>query len=514
MREDFAGVEVATESATRSSPCRTRTWPDAELLLPISYVFETRELPAQGLLRAGRRASGAAGGRGLERDLHLLPQHDALLRQHVGRAARARRAFVPGRGGRQAVAVGPSVAVRGGGGRPGRSLAAASRRRGAVGSGWRARRRGSGERRSARARSRTASASCAGISRRATSSRSASGARPATAARASTSTTRASCPTSRRGARSWRRGPEAAGEVTRAEQVNRVCARCHQVLFSRYPFTWEGGQRRHEPGRQLDHLGRGARLPAGRLRASDVMRHLPRPARRRSSAASSNAWARWRAIGSASAAMASTRRRRRWRRTRITIRTARGRAASACHMPRKNMGLGYTLTRYHRIGSPDDPVRVERDRPLECALCHADKTVADLAGDHGALVGQALRPGRAASSSTARSTPARSRRPSRAARRTSRRWRSRRWGGGAAGRAARRWRASSSIRSRWCAITPAGAGGAARAMRRRSRPRDDGDRRRGARCVPEAFPRSRPARRRDERRPPEPPTKTDPGGDA
>ena len=49
-------------------------------------------------------------------------------------------------------------------------------------------------------------------------------------------------------------------------------------------------------------------------------------------------------------------------------------------MPRKNMGLGYALTRYHRIGRPDDPVRVERDRPLECALCHADKTVGQLVG--------------------------------------------------------------------------------------------------------------------------------------
>ena len=38
--------------------------------------------------------------------------------------------------------------------------------------------------------------------------------------------------------------PEAGGEMTRAEQVNRVCARCHQVLFSRYPFTWEGETRR------------------------------------------------------------------------------------------------------------------------------------------------------------------------------------------------------------------------------------------------------------------------------
>ena len=49
-------------------------------------------------------------------------------------------------------------------------------------------------------------------------------------------------------------------------------------------------------------------------------------------------------------------------------------------MPKKNMGLGYALTRYHRIGLPDDPARVERDRPLECALCHADKTVAELVG--------------------------------------------------------------------------------------------------------------------------------------
>jgi predicted CXXCH cytochrome family protein len=49
-----------------------------------------------------------------------------------------------------------------------------------------------------------------------------------------------------------------------------------------------------------------------------------------------------------------------------------------CHMPRKNMGLGYELTRYHRIGSPTDPVRVQRDRPLECGLCHADRSVAAL----------------------------------------------------------------------------------------------------------------------------------------
>jgi hypothetical protein len=47
-------------------------------------------------------------------------------------------------------------------------------------------------------------------------------------------------------------------------------------------------------------------------------------------------------------------------------------------MPRKNMGLDGTLTRYHRIGSPTDPARVLGDRPLECALCHADSTVREL----------------------------------------------------------------------------------------------------------------------------------------
>jgi hypothetical protein len=44
------------------------------------------------------------------------------------------------------------------------------------------------------------------------------------------------------------------------------------------------------------------------------------------------------------------------------------------------MGLDGTLTRYHRIGSPTDPARVLGDRPLECALCHADRTVSDLVG--------------------------------------------------------------------------------------------------------------------------------------
>ena len=45
------------------------------------------------------------------------------------------------------------------------------------------------------------------------------------------------------------------------------------------------------------------------------------------------------------------------------------------------MGLSYALDRYHRIGSPTDAARVEHDRPMECALCHADKSVRALLGD-------------------------------------------------------------------------------------------------------------------------------------
>jgi hypothetical protein len=65
-----------------------------------------------------------------------------------------------------------------------------------------------------------------------------------------------------------------------------------------------------------------------------------------------------------------------------------GGSCVACHMPRKNMGLGYALTRYHRIGSPTDATRVERDRPLECALCHGDKTVGALLDDLARLWGK------------------------------------------------------------------------------------------------------------------------------
>jgi cytochrome c5 len=57
------------------------------------------------------------------------------------------------------------------------------------------------------------------------------------------------------------------GVPTRAQLINRTCARCHQVLFSRYPFTWEGGFR---------HAGEG--FPARRSGAQSGLHGLPRSA--------------------------------------------------------------------------------------------------------------------------------------------------------------------------------------------------------------------------------------------
>ena len=181
------------------------------------------------------------------------------------------------------------------------------------------------------------------------------------------------------------RPPAGWGEVTRAEWINRTCARCHQVLFSRYPFTWEGGERRavgdaggssitsgeardlllggcarqmscvtcHDPHGEYGQDGKDAlaRLatPAGNGTCTRCHEQYAAPEALRAHAHHDPAGA--------------------------------GGSCVACHMPRKNMGLGYALTRYHRIGAPDAPARVEGDRPLECALCHVDKSVGTLVDD-------------------------------------------------------------------------------------------------------------------------------------
>lgn len=167
-------------------------------------------------------------------------------------------------------------------------------------------------------------------------------------------------------------------EPTRAEWINRSCARCHQVLFSRYPHTWEGGSRR-SPDAGGSHLTSGeARdflLGACARAMSCTTCHDPH--RRGDPAAMARlATAQGNpvcltchpSLAGASALAAHSHH----------DPAGAGGSCVACHMPRKNLGLGYELTRYHRIGSPNEPARVERDRPLECALCHPSHSTSTL----------------------------------------------------------------------------------------------------------------------------------------
>jgi predicted CXXCH cytochrome family protein len=180
------------------------------------------------------------------------------------------------------------------------------------------------------------------------------------------------------------RPPDGWGEVTRAEWINRTCARCHQVLFSRYPFTWEGGARHGGASSSSSSWG-GSSITSGEGRdlllggcarqMSCVTCHDPHGEDRRdalarlATPAGNGTCTRCHEQLAAPEAL---------RAHAHHDPAGAGGSCVACHMPRKNMGLGYALTRYHRIGSPDDPARVEGDRPLECALCHVDKTVGTL----------------------------------------------------------------------------------------------------------------------------------------
>ena len=281
-REDYAGVEVpATQAmapAGGAQPGHYRA--GAELVLPVSYVFETRSFRLKGYsVMVGERPGLRAGGVWNQTCVfchNTTPYFDSTWGELLRAGAPA---YQGGGGRRSAAAARPPLAFEVTDGH------AASRR-------WRtrdrdrgARRRGAAaerrrRRRAARARHRRAAH--ARFRRPSTSSRSASAASPATAAAARTSTSRACCPTSRPGARSCARSHRRAGPRSRAPSGSTAPARAATRCCSRATRSpGRAAPRRRQPGRQLDHLGRGARLPAGRLRAPDVVRHLPRSARRR-----------------------------------------------------------------------------------------------------------------------------------------------------------------------------------------------------------------------------------------
>jgi predicted CXXCH cytochrome family protein len=162
-----------------------------------------------------------------------------------------------------------------------------------------------------------------------------------------------------------------------AQATNRVCARCHQVLFSRYPFTWEGGRR--------DAMAGGSHINSGEARDFELggcagamactACHDPHGA---DAAENMSALATPAGNATCTRCHAELGDRERLRGHAHHDPDGAGGACIACHMPRKNMGLDGSLTRYHRIGSPADPERVLGDRPLECALCHADRSVRQL----------------------------------------------------------------------------------------------------------------------------------------
>jgi predicted CXXCH cytochrome family protein len=164
---------------------------------------------------------------------------------------------------------------------------------------------------------------------------------------------------------------------SRAELVNRTCARCHTVLFSAYPFTWEGRLRDGDPGGSSINSGEARDFLLGGCSAemSCVDCHDPHaeddPARLREllGVRGNTLCVRCHAPYRGADALARHTHHRP---------DGRGSACAGCHMPRKNMGLGYALTAYHRIGSPTDDERVLGDRPLECAICHPDQSVATI----------------------------------------------------------------------------------------------------------------------------------------
>lgn len=170
--------------------------------------------------------------------------------------------------------------------------------------------------------------------------------------------------------------PTKAGDPAeiRAQRINRICARCHQVLFSGYEPTWEGGSRHGNAGGSNINSGeaRDMMLGACASKLTCVECHEPH---------ASDATAKLRALAAAEKDALCTRCHDKYS-TPDALRAhahhdpaGEGGRCLSCHMPKKNLSLDGVLTRYHRIGSPTDPPRVILDRPLECATCHADKSV-------------------------------------------------------------------------------------------------------------------------------------------
>lgn len=167
------------------------------------------------------------------------------------------------------------------------------------------------------------------------------------------------------------------GVKERTARTNRACARCHQVLFSGYEHTWEGGERRRSAGGSNINSGEARDMMLGACSSELSCAGCHDPHAR-------DATSKLRALDAAGKDALCTRCHTAYAapeaaRAHSHHDPAReGARCASCHMPAKTMGLDGDLTAYHRIGSPTAMEKVLLDRPLECALCHADKSVSSL----------------------------------------------------------------------------------------------------------------------------------------
>jgi predicted CXXCH cytochrome family protein len=161
---------------------------------------------------------------------------------------------------------------------------------------------------------------------------------------------------------------------TPAQEVNRSCAKCHTVLFSQYPFTWEGGERRASPGGSTTNSGEARDFLLGGCQSQMdcTSCHDPHGEDSRAGLETLGTVAGNRVCTGCHQALKGP---QALRAHSHHAPTGAGSACLNCHMPKKNMGLAYDFTRYHRIGSPTDEARVLGDRPLDCSLCHAERSV-------------------------------------------------------------------------------------------------------------------------------------------
>lgn len=171
--------------------------------------------------------------------------------------------------------------------------------------------------------------------------------------------------------------PSVHPRPTRAAWINRTCLRCHTVLFSGYPYTWEGARRERGVGGSNINSGEARDFHLGGCSGAMACTTCHDPHR-------ADDPARLRRLQTVAGNRVCLRCHTSLRSGDALHRHSHHRPAGpgsvcvACHMPKKNMGLAYRLTRYHRIASPTDRVKVESDRPLECAVCHGQRSVRGL----------------------------------------------------------------------------------------------------------------------------------------